>query len=146
MSIVTAASGKSAWRGYDYYLQKKVLECNEAEKDIYMGKVEGSGDNIYDVTIDIKHPKKSVCNCPHAEGSRVVCKHKVALFFTIFPEEAENYIREIEEYEEELEQQRDDRYDEILEYVYSLSEAELRNELISRMMYEEFGDDVDFDW
>lgn len=146
MSIVTAASGKSVWRGYDYYLQKKVLMWGEEEKDIYTGKVEGSGDNIYEVTIDIKHPKKSICTCPHAEGNRVVCKHKVALFFTIFPEEAEEYRREIEEYEEELDLQLDNRYNEILEYVYSLSESEVRYELINRMLYEEFGDEVDFGW
>ncbi len=146
MSIITAASGKSVWRGYDYYMQKKVRMWSEEKKDIYTGKVEGSGDNIYEVTIDIKHPKKSACNCPHAEGNRVVCKHKVALFFTIFPEEAEEYRREIEEYEEELDLQLDDRYNEILEYVYSLSESEVRYELINRMLYEEFGDEVDFGW
>ena len=39
------------------------------------GKAKGSGDAVY-----------AVCNCPFAEGRRVICKHMVALDLGIFPE------------------------------------------------------------
>jgi hypothetical protein len=40
-----------------------------------------------------------------------VCKHKVALFFTVFPKEADRYKAEIEEYANELlEAEERDRY------------------------------------
>ncbi|NMB97839.1 MAG: hypothetical protein GYA02_14710 [Clostridiaceae bacterium] len=38
--------------------------------------------------INIVHPRKSKCNCPHADGRRVICKHMIALYFTVFPKEA----------------------------------------------------------
>lgn len=48
-------------------------------------------------------------SCPHADGRRVICKHTVALFFTAFPDEAEQYIEGVEEYERE-EQARTEKY------------------------------------
>lgn len=56
------------------------------------GKVRGSNDAAYDVTIDTAHPKKSVCNCPFAEGRRVICKHMVALNLGIFPEKEQQMM------------------------------------------------------
>ena len=47
----------------------------------------------------IKHPRKSKCNCPFAEGRRVVCKHMIALYFTIEPQAAEGILRQAEENE-----------------------------------------------
>ena len=77
MSLISLASGKSLWRGYEYYEGKRVhfhIQNGEFE---YTGKVSGSG-RSYDVHIDIKHPRKSTCNCPHADGKRIICKHMVA--------------------------------------------------------------------
>lgn len=31
----------------------------------------------------------------------IICKHKIATYFTIFPEEARAYIEEVEAFEEE---------------------------------------------
>lgn len=83
--------------------------------------------------IDVAHPRKSTCNCPFADGKRKICKHQVALFFTIFPNEAKKYIKEIEDYEQEQEQREQERYGEIVKYVNSLSKAELRNALINAL-------------
>ncbi len=47
--------------------------------------------------------EKSHCNCPHANGKRIICKHQVALYFSVFPEEADQYYKEVIEYEEEEE-------------------------------------------
>ena len=57
----------------------------------------------YRTIIDVLHPRKSQCNCPFADGRRVICKHMVALLFTELPNEAEAYMLEIEESEKEEE-------------------------------------------
>ena len=66
-------------------------------RECYQGKVKGSGSAVYDVTIDVAHPRKSVCNCPFAEGRRVICKHMVALDLEIFPEKEQQMLDYIEE-------------------------------------------------
>ncbi len=104
MGILTLASGKPVYRGYDYYKNKKVIQLQQTDDTIFDGTVSGSNGEVYHVTIDTAHPRKSVCDCPHAAGREIMCKHMVALYFTVFPEEAENYIRELEAYWKEEEQ------------------------------------------
>ena len=72
--------------------------------------------------IDIEHSKKSTCTCPHAEGTRRVCKHKVALFFSVFPEEADRALREAEEREAYEEKRWQEEYKGLERYVNSLPE------------------------
>jgi hypothetical protein len=133
MSIISIASNASAWRGYEYYKGKKVLSWKQAGEHKFEGEVAGSEKEPYHVMIDIEHPKKSTCNCPHAEGKKIVCKHKVALFFTAFPKEADSYIAEVEEYEREEEERELERYEQIVKYVKRLSKEELRTELINAL-------------
>ena len=145
MSIRTLASGASAWRGYQYYTGKKVLSLAQTGEDEYTGQVAGSGPAPYQVTINISHPRRSRCNCPHADGRRVICKHMVALFFTAFPEEAEDYIKEVEEYEREEERRREEHYAALRSYVKSLSKRELQDQLFEALSeLEEMG--RVFDW
>lgn len=75
MGLIEVASGNSVWRGMDYYERKKVISWEEDGADSYNGVVSGSEGNIYLVHIDKAHPRKSKCNCPFADGRRVVCKH-----------------------------------------------------------------------
>ena len=79
MGLIEVASGNSVWRGMDYYKNKRVKSWQDAGEGIYDGIVSGSGDNEYVVHIDKNHPRKSTCNCPFADGRRVVCKHMIAL-------------------------------------------------------------------
>ena len=134
MSILSIASNASAWRGYEYFERKKVLSWKQTGEHEFEGEVAGSENEPYHVTIDTEHPKKSTCNCPHAEGKKIVCKHKIALFFTAFPKEADRYIAEIEAYEREEEEREQERYDQIVKYVKSLSKEELRIALINALV------------
>ena len=145
MSILSIAKYITIWRGYEYFESKKVLSWQKINDDLYEGEVAGSCPEPYHVIIDTKHPKKSVCDCPHAEGARIVCKHKVALYFTVFPEEAKQYIAEVDASEEEEERQAQERYDEIVQYVESLSLKELRAALINALLDEEERDFSDYD-
>lgn len=141
MSIISRASNASCWRGYEYYLQKHVESLEKVSENVYICKVKGSNNNVYDVKIDTEKTTQSRCNCPHAEGRNVICKHMVASFFTAFPDETNKYIKETEEYEAEEEQRREDRLSELKEYVYSLSKTELRTMLLNYMAENEFCDD-----
>ena len=87
-------------RGYDYYKRGNVISFKQTSKNEYEGKVSGSAKKPYDVHIDIIHIKKSFCNCPFAEGNRKVCKHKIAIYFSAFPEKAEEYYKSLKSYDE----------------------------------------------
>ncbi len=90
MSILTSASGSSVRRGYDYYKTNKVNNISQLNECEFEGYVEGSLSEPYYVKINTEHPRKSYCDCPHANGN-TTCKHMVALYFELFPEEVEDY-------------------------------------------------------
>ena len=100
-----------------------------------------SGTEEYNVHIDINHPRKSTCTCPFAAGRRVICKHMVATFFTIYPEEAERIIKEEQEYEEVEERLFEEHLEEVKEYVNGLTDDEVRAALIDKLMDEWYDDD-----
>lgn len=97
MSILTKASWKSRSRGYDYYIKNKVLSCKEISNIEYEGTVQGSAEEPYKVRINLEKTMSSSCNCPFANG-RKICKHMVAVFFCVFPDEAQKYKSEYKEY------------------------------------------------
>ena len=136
MGLLELASGNSFWRGYDYFKEGKVLDSRKVGASSYEGTVAGSSGASYDVTLDLEHPKRSTCNCPHAEETRRVCKHKVALYFSFFPEEAERVLKEAEEWEAEEEKRRQEEQERLKKYVYSLTKQELRDELLWRLIDE----------
>lgn len=133
MSIRTLASGASVWRGYEYYEGKKVLSFSRMGEDEYTGQVAGSGPAPYQVKINTAHIRQSKCNCPHADGRRVICKHMVAMFFAAFPEEAEQYMEEVTKYEREEEQRMEQHYAALRSYVKSLSKRELQEKLFEAL-------------
>lgn len=132
MSILTTASGKSVYRGYEYFLKNKVLSCNQLNDSEYEGTVKGTAQNPYSVHLNLKKPKTSTCDCPFANGLKI-CKHMVAVFFTAFPDEAENYRRQLEEYEAE-EEQREQEFEElcnrVIERVHSMPKNDLKQALL----------------
>lgn len=132
MGIISSASRNSLWRGYDYFVGKRVLSFTKISDFEYSGIVKGS--QQYHVTIDVNHSRKSTCDCPLAKGKRIVCKHKVALFFAIFPHEAEALLKRAEEYEEEEEERREQHVEEIRQEVFKLSKVELRERLIDALL------------
>lgn len=134
MSILTSASNKSAWRGYEYYSEDKVQLVKKLDDTHFGGLVKGSANEPYVVTIDIKHPKRSTCDCPFANGFKV-CKHMVALYFAAFPEEAINYKVAIDKVVEEAERYREELPGRIEKYINSLTKAELRD-LALNLIYE----------
>lgn len=142
MGVLSVASGKSLWRGYEYYLEKKVLSYKQISETVYEGTVSGNNGNVYHVHLDLEHPRKTTtCDCPLAKGKKIVCKHTVALFFTIFPEEAKEYYRQVLEYEKEEEQRQQNLEIELARYIDGLSKPELKAAL-----YEVLYDSPEWVW
>ena len=139
MGLIDLASSNSLWRGVDYYQSKNVKKIKKISDDEYNSIV--SGTEEYIVHIDINHPRKSTCTCPFAAGRRVICKHMVATFFTIYPEEAERIIKEEQEYEEVEERLFEEHLEEVKEYVNGLTDDEVRAALIDKLMDEWYDDD-----
>lgn len=134
MSFINLASAKSLWRGLEYYGNKRVLSVKQIDKNIYESMVQGRRDEPYHVQINLEHPRASKCTCSFADGRHVVCKHMVAAYFTVCPEEAKRIIEEEEEFEREEEQRWQEEYKKIERYVNSLTKQQLREELIAYIM------------
>jgi len=88
----------------------------------------------YEVKIDKLHPKKSTCNCPFADGRRVVCKHMIALYFTAEPKAASDFLKEVENWEAEEEEREQKHYEDLKKYVKSLSKTELQDQLLNALV------------
>ncbi|WP_224168773.1 MULTISPECIES: SWIM zinc finger family protein [Eubacterium] len=84
--------------------------------------------------IDRAHPRKSTCNCPFADGRRVVCKHMIALYFTAEPKAAEDFLKEVEEWEAEELEREEQHYEDLERYVKTLSKTELQEQLLSALI------------
>ena len=153
MGILNQARASVIWRGYEYYKDKIVINFRKESDSVFYGSVKGT--TTYDVKIDINHTvKNTYCNCPFAKDNRKICKHMVALYFTAFPNEAERYIKNVEEErieerfnemygypDEDFEDYEDNEeikdsfiYEVISDYVNQLSVSELRSKLIDALI------------
>lgn len=132
------ASGALLWRGYDYYTDHKVLSWEPTESgerpQQFDGVVSGNGDKPYEVHIDIAHPKKSTCTCPFAEGRHVICKHMVALYFSVYPAEADELLHAEEQWEAEEAAREEAHRAETWQYVRGLKKVELQEELYRALL------------
>jgi hypothetical protein len=134
MGLIEIASGNSVWRGMDYYNDKKVVSWEKTGPETYRGIVSGNSTEPYIVYIDKQHPRKSTCNCPFADGRRVVCKHMIALLFTAEPKAAEEFLKLVEEYEVEEEAREQQHYEDLNKYVKGLSKPELQEMLLDALI------------
>lgn len=148
MGVLECASYMSIFRGYDYYKEKKVQNLAKVTPDQYRAEVMGTAIMPYEVLVDTAHPRKSKCNCPHADGRRIVCKHMVAIYLTVFPDEAkriyETLISDGMENEYDDEDDEDEQSNRVIEYVCKMKKSELQQALLqvlfdgSEWQYERF--------
>lgn len=130
MSLLSCASGQSARRGYDYYLNRKVQSIKRISSTQFQGTVSGSSGETYDVFIDVEHPRKSSCTCPHAAGKRIICKHQIALLFSAFPLDAKKYYEEVVEYEQEQERLQEEEENKVIDCVGNMTKEQLQQALL----------------
>ncbi len=130
MGLIECASANSLWRGYDYFQDKKVTEVHQTSDTTYCGMVTGSNGGFYIAEIDLEHPRKSTCTCPHAAGRRIVCKHQIAVYFTVFPKEAERIYREAMEYEEQEAEREALIAERLASHIHKMKKAQLEEALL----------------
>lgn len=119
--------------GVDYYKEKRVVELNKINENEYSSFVKGT--NNYNVHLDIEHPRKSLCDCPLANGKRIICKHIVATYFTAFPNEAVSFEEEQNRLQEEYEKEQEEEFDKAIKYLNRMTKQELIEELIQVFDY-----------
>ncbi|MGM9682904.1 MAG: SWIM zinc finger domain-containing protein [Eubacteriales bacterium] len=151
MGLLECASAASVWRGRDYYEDKKVKNLTEISNGIFTADVIGTASEPYVVNLDVAHPRKSTCNCPHADGKRIVCKHIVATYFTAYPEEVIRFDQECLKAQEEEEAWEEELYDRVQAYVGRMKKNELQQALLELLFdgpewqFERFVRDHDLD-
>ncbi len=133
MGIISLASGSSCWRGLDYYKNKNVTEIKKINENEYLSVVKGTKN--YNVYLNIKHPKKSTCDCPLANGKNIICKHIIATYFCVMPKEAINFEEEQIRLQEEYEKELENEYNKVIECLNKMSKQELIEELIQIFDY-----------
>ena len=137
MSILNSASSRSVYRGYDYYKDGNVISHIQLSDFEYEGEVQGTNKTPYHVIINTKHPKSSSCDCPFANGN-TICKHMVALFFSISPEDLKDYEDWSENnYEDEYEEYDEDYYNDYYEYDRYGNYNKYKTDFISPIFFDE---------
>ena len=135
MAVIDLASSKSVWRGLDYFKQNKVKSCKDNGDGTYDGVVVGGGSEEYHIHLDTTHPRKSSCDCPLANGKKIICKHIVAVSFCVDSSEVDRFKSEKTIYASEEDERRSKKYDKYISYAKSLSKGEL-NRLYAEAMVE----------
>lgn len=139
---------------YYYCKEKKVKNLKEIGDNVFSATVVGSSAEPYSVELNIDHPRKSKCNCPHANGKRIICKHLVATYFTALPMEADKFYEEAVEYQQEAEKRQEELVDRVVRYVEKMKKSELQQTVIQLLFdgpewqYDRFVRDngIDADW
>ncbi len=134
MGLLDIASIRSIERGFNYYQSECVINLKSFSETQYEAEVKGSGNKVYRCYIDMEHPRKSICNCPHADGRRVICKHMIALLFTASPEAANKHIMMLNEVEEDYQLRRNMWIDSLKEMINDMSEEELRDAYLNMLI------------
>ncbi|HHO6497520.1 TPA: SWIM zinc finger domain-containing protein, partial [Staphylococcus aureus] len=111
-----------------------VINLKSFSETQHEAEVKGSGNKVYRCYIDMEHPRKSKCNCPHADGRRVICKHMIALLFTASPEAANKHIMMLNEVEEDYQLRRNMWIDSLKEMINDMSEEELRDAYLNMLI------------
>lgn len=138
MKFISLARYSSQMKGLDYYLSGAVKNLKQINEFEYTAIVDGSNNSKYQVYININKPRSSKCSCPFAEGNKVICKHMIATYFKVKPELAKQIEDELIAEEEEEEREFNRKYNEIFEYVNSLTEEEAKNILIEYLLERDY--------
>jgi uncharacterized Zn finger protein len=128
MGIISCASGDSCWRGLDYYKLKKIKNIKKISDTEYFSIVSGTED--YSVYLNLEKVRKSTCNCPLANGKRIICKHIVATYFAVVPNSAKDFEEEQNKLQQEYEKYQNELYDKVISYINTMSKKDLIEELV----------------
>lgn len=133
MGIITSASGSSCWRGLEYYKNKQIKNIKKISDTEYTS--EACGTKVYNIYLNLEKPRSSTCNCPLADGRRVICKHIVATYFSVVPGSAKRFEKEQEQLQEEYHEYKRQQYINSVKFINKMSKKELADELTYILNY-----------
>ena len=140
MEILNMCNEVTNIRGYYYYKKSFVKELKKLDENIYSSVV--SGTYNYNVILNLNNIRKSSCSCPNKVK---VCKHIIATYYTVFPEEAKQYeeaLKLIIKQFNEHRKKKIERYNEIhrqaVKYVNSLTVNDLKTKLVNYIVTREY--------
>ena len=64
----------------------------------------------------------------------MVCKHMIAMYFTIRPQAATDFLKRVDEWEKEEEEAQETHIEELKRYVKSLSKADLQEKYLEALL------------
>ena len=128
MGIISCASASSCWKGLEYYKNKSIKNIKKITDVEYTSTVLGNKE--YSVYLNLKNPRKSTCDCPLANGKRIICKHIVATYFTVVPNSAKEFEEEQNRLQIEYEEYQENEYKNTIKFINKMSKDELVEELI----------------
>ena len=134
MGLLEIASSKSVWRGIEYYKSHNVLSWEQTEDGVFDGLVKGSSDEMYSVHVDTIHPRNSKCNCPLANGKKIICKHIVAVYMATHPKEENRFKEELTPYASEEEEWHAKRYANLMSWAKGMSASALREAYVEAVI------------
>ncbi|MBQ7653812.1 MAG: SWIM zinc finger family protein [Clostridia bacterium] len=109
------------------------MSHNRIGENKYAETVQGNG-RKYDVEINLEHPRSSSCNCPHANGKRIVCKHIVALYFAAFPKDAQRFYEDTVIVQEEEEKRQEKLENALIDHIFNMGKIELQEALLQVLL------------
>ena len=81
----------------------------------------------------MEHPRKSTCDCPLANGKKIICKHIVAVSLCLDESEADRFKNEKTIYASEEEERRAKKYEKYMGFARTMSPRELREAYVELM-------------
>ena len=81
-----------------------------------------------------EYPRKSTCDCPLANGKKIICKHIVAVSLCLDASEADRFKNEKTIYASEEEERRAKKYDKYMGFAKTMSPRELREAYVELMI------------
>ena len=109
--------------------RKKQIKNIKKISDIEYASI-ASGTEEYSVYLNLKNPRKSTCNCPLANGKRIICKHIVATYFNVVPGSAKEFEEEQNRLQEDYEEYQENEYKNVIKFINKMSKKELVEELL----------------
>lgn len=145
MEILYMCNATTNIRGYYYYKKGFVKELKKLDENIYSSVV--SGTYNYNVILNLNNLRKCSCSCPHKVK---ICKHVMATYYTVFPEEAKQYeeglklvIKRCNEHRQRKDEQYNEVYKKAVEHVNSLTVDEIKKELVNFIVNRDYYDEYD---
>lgn len=112
MIILTDARPNIINEGYDYYIANKVSNIKQLKRYQFAGYVQDDKEEPYYTTINLEYPKTSYCDCEYVNKNKI-CKHMIAIYFSVFKEEALIHGELLYDYYKEYEYRFAEEYDDL---------------------------------